>query len=95
MRLLCLAALPRLSQKRQILRIRLSTPSLKSHFRELPPAQFALESARDLSGHVSRRIPATTLIMNNNDGDGDDGSEEEEMFYEKIIVIKVSNTCRG
>ena len=76
--------------KRQTL---LSTPSLKSHFRELPPAQFALESARDLSGHVSRRIPATTLIMNNNDGDGDDGSEEEEMFYEKIIVIKVSNTC--
>jgi len=55
--------------------------------RELPATQFSLESARDLSGHVSRWIPATTVIMNNNDGDGSEG-DEDEMFYEKIIVIK-------
>ena len=60
--------------------------------RELPPTQFTLENARDLIGHVSRRIPATTLISNNNNHNGDDdGCEEEDMFYEKIIVIKVSN----
>ena len=53
--------------------------------RELPRAKFTLETARDLSNHVSRRIPATTVILNNNNGDGC----EEEMFYEKIIVIKV------
>ena len=57
--------------------------------RELSATQFSLESARDLSSHVSRRIPATTVIMNNNnDGDGSEG-DEDEMFYEKIIVIKV------
>ena len=58
--------------------------------RELPPTQFSAKSARDLCGHVSRRIPATTIIMNNNDGDGCEG-EEEEMFYEKIIIIKVGS----
>ena len=59
----------------------------------MPATQFSLESARDLSGHVSRRIPATTVIMNNNDGDGSEG-DEDEMFYEKIIVIKVCEALR-
>ena len=59
----------------------------------MPATQFSLESARDLSGHVSRRIPATTVIMNNNDGDGSEG-DEDEMFYEKIIVIKVCQALR-
>ena len=61
--------------------------------RELSATQFSLESARDLSGHVSRRIPATTVIMNNNNGDGSEG-DEDEMFYEKIIVIKVCDALR-